>query len=199
MSSKKKKKINIKTKKVRKHKSKIIQGFNFDHYLALNTRQIFLYETITNKTAERVVQQLLTLDNMNKTPIIMYINSPGGSVDDGFSIIDTMKSISTPVITFINGGAYSMAGLISISGEKRIMTLNSIWMGHEMRGGFTGGDYISKSRDRMKFVDLLWNNITEHLKKYTKLSIKDLSKLQTGELWLTPQECKNKGIVDHIT
>jgi len=189
-----------KTKPKRKRRKKQNQSFlqaNLDNLVLLNGRQIFLYEPITHSTSSRVCKQLITLDSVSsQQPIILNINSGGGSVTDGFAIIDIMRTIKSPVVTFISGMAASMAGIIACTGYKRIMTANSFWMGHEMTCG--DYDYLSKIKDRSKFYDQIWQRLVEYLKKYTKLSIKDLNSLQHGELWLGADKCKDKGIVDLV-
>jgi len=161
-------------------------------------RKLFLYGEVVFQNMERLCKCLLVLDGMNSTkPIYLYINSPGGSVADGFALINTMKLIKAPVITIINGEACSMGGLISIAGKKRYMTHNAFWMGHDMRGGIWV-DYSGKVEYRAEFLKRCWKMIEEHLKKYTKLSSKEIEILRNGELWLSPEECLKKGIVDKI-
>ncbi len=167
--------------------------------ILLQHYNIFLYDVINHEVAQKVVKQLIALDKLapKDEPLVMWINSPGGSVSDGLSIIDTMNSLKSPVVTIITGMAASMAGVIATCGYKRIMTANSIWMSHDISGGI-GGDYATKVLDRVDFIKWSQNRIFSILRNHTKLTEKELTKARHGELWLDAMECKNKGIVDVV-
>jgi ATP-dependent Clp protease protease subunit len=165
--------------------------------ILLKNRKVFLYNEVTSTNSEKLIKQLFVLENFNKKPILLYINSPGGSTSDGFSLINIMIHLKSPVYTIINGEACSMGGLISIVGKKRFMTQNSFWMGHDMRGGIWG-DYSGKVEYRAEYIKKLWTMLENHLKNYTKLTQEDLTLLRNGELWLSAEECLKKGIIDTI-
>jgi ATP-dependent Clp protease protease subunit len=163
----------------------------------LKNREIFIFEDINETLSKKVIQQLLYLDSVSHKDITIWINSPGGSVDDGFAIIDIMKKIKSNITTIIIGNVCSMAGHISINGDKRLITKNSTWMAHDMSGGITG-DYTTKVLDRTKNLEVTQKKLHYNLKKNTKLSRNELDKAKHGELWLESKECKLKGIVDEI-
>lgn len=163
----------------------------------LKNREIFIFEEINESLSKKVIQQLLYLDSISKEDITIWINSPGGSVDDGFAIIDIMKKIKSNITTIIIGNAASMAGHISINGDNRLITKNSTWMEHDMSGGVSG-DYTTKVLDRTKNLEVTQKKLHHNLKKNTKLTKKELEKAKHGELWLESKECKLKGIVDKI-
>jgi len=165
--------------------------------LLYESRQLFLYEVIDSKSAKRINKELLGLAELdNKKPIAIWINSPGGSVVAGYSIIDTMKGLPCPIYTFICGYACSMAGIISIVGDKRVMTKNSIWMAHEMTTG--GYDYAQKIWDRTDYQKKLAKDLKKFIVKHTKLTAVEVDKAWAGELWLNATQCKKKGIIDYI-
>ena len=139
---------------------------------------------------------MIALDKINNTPILLWINSCGGSIINGFSIIDTMKAIRSPVITVINGFAASMAGIISVTGDKRFMTKNSIWMAHD--GQAYSGDYFEKLFARDKFLKELNRKTFAILRKYTKLTETELTNSRHGELYVYADNAVKKGIVDKI-
>lgn len=165
--------------------------------LILKSRIMFIMNDITQSTMAQTIKELFILDTINHKPIRLYINSRGGSVSDGFALIDCISFLQSPIETVIIGEACSMGGLISIVGNSRYMTKNSFWMGHDMRGGIWG-DYSEKVEYRADYIKKCWNMIESHLKKYTKLTAKDLLQLRNGELWLNPDECLQKGIIDKI-
>ena len=181
---------------MKKKKKKLVKDLDTAQIL-LRKRQLFLFDIINGKSAKTLIRDLIALDSLNNKPIILCINSGGGNVSDGFSIIDTMKGISSPVITLIVGEACSMAGIISIAGDQRWMCENAIWMSHEMAGGIWG-DYTSKVLDRADFLKKEQNKLLEFIKIHTKLNQRELQKAKKGELWLYPEECKVKGIIDKV-
>ena len=85
--------------------------------LLLQSRIVFIGDTITPELSNTVVSALLYLDSENHEPIKLYINSPGGVVSAGFAIIDTMRMIASPVETVCVGMAASMAAVILACGE----------------------------------------------------------------------------------
>jgi len=193
---KSKKKIIKKSKKILKKKERKSRAKIDPNQLLLQARRILIFGTINEPMASNVIKQLLILDRLSHEPITIMINSGGGSVTDGFAIIDTMNAIVSPVITMIVGAACSMAGLISISGKARIMTENSVWMAHDVATGNV--DYVSKYLARADHSKEMQKRCFAHLAKYTKLSQVDLNKARNEELWIYSEDCKEKGIVEGV-
>ena len=189
------KKTIIKKKPSKKNISILKNEIDVNQIL-LHSRQVFLFDQIDEQLARDVIKELLALSEISKDPISLWINSRGGFCAEGFAIIDTIKGLKAPIYTFIMGRACSMAGLISVCGDKRVITANSNWMSHEMRAGVS--DYVSKALDRTEFWKILQKQIRTILSKHTKLSEKELDQASKGELWLTAEECLKKGIVDYV-
>ena len=107
----------------------------------LNDRIVILNDEVNSATASVVVAQLLYLESQDpKKDISLYINSPGGSVSDGFAIYDTMNYIKCDVSTICMGMAASMGAFLLSSGAKgkRIALPNSTIMIHQPLGGYKG-------------------------------------------------------------
>lgn len=107
----------------------------------LNDRIIMLHDEVNSATASVVVAQLLYLESQDPTKdISLYINSPGGSVTDGFAIYDTMKYIKCDVSTICMGMAASMGAFLLSAGTKgkRLALPNSTIMIHQPLGGYKG-------------------------------------------------------------
>jgi len=107
----------------------------------LKDRIIMIDGEIRSEMASLIVAQLLFLESDDKdSDITMFINSPGGSVTAGMSIIDTMNFISPEISTIITGQAASMGSLIATSGTKgkRFMLPRSTNLIHQPMGGFSG-------------------------------------------------------------
>lgn len=105
----------------------------------LKERIIFVNGHVEPVMANLIVSQLIFLESESpEKPITLYINSPGGSVSDGLSIVDTMNFISCPVNTICMGMAASMGAVILACGEKRFALPHSRVMIHQPSAGFSG-------------------------------------------------------------
>ena len=129
----------------------------------LNDRIIMLTEEVNNTTASLVVAQLLFLEGQDPTKdISLYINSPGGSVTDGFSIYDTMQYIKSDVSTICMGMAASMGAFLLAAGTKgkRLALPNSDIMIHQPSGGAQGqatdilihADHLQKTKKKLNQI-----------------------------------------------
>jgi ATP-dependent Clp protease protease subunit len=173
--------------------------YNDEYYLRIlnKERHIILYNVIEPCSAEMVVTKIKAMNIIDKKqPIILEINSPGGDVSCGFSIINAMEQSSAPITTIISGHACSMAALISVMGKHRQIYYNSYWMNHPLSEGHA--DYLNFIKDRTTFLIHLDKMTERILTAHTKLAKKDLQKINTGELWLSADSCLEKGIVDRV-
>lgn len=166
--------------------------------LLLHSRDLFLYGGIDMIKAEKICKELLGLSQLNDKPIGIWINSYGGCVEAGFSIINTIFGLSCPVYTFINGNASSMAALISIAGEKRVMMNYSSWMIHDGSANW-GDEYTKKIEERLvQYYIPQWKRMKQYIKSRTFLTDQELEKSRIGELRIWPDKAKEKGIVDEV-
>ena len=109
--------------------------------MLLDNRIVFLIGEISYGRAAEVIMKLLYLDNLNRdSEISLYVNSPGGSVDDTMAIYDTMQFIGSPVATFCIGRAESGGAVILAAGTKgkRHALPHAKIMLHQPWGGVTG-------------------------------------------------------------
>lgn len=158
-------------------------------------RYILLYGEICDESAREINTKLIAMAIKSpKKPIVIEINSGGGSVPSGIAIMNTIQTIPCPVVTIINGEADSMAGFISVVADKRLITPVSYWMGHPISDGVCGNPQTIK--DRGLYLMKLENDLRDVFKNKTKLTEEEFQKMLRGELWLNPKECLEKGIVD---
>lgn len=129
----------------------------------LNDRIVMLNEEVNSTTASLIVAQLLYLEGQDASKDInLYINSPGGSVTDGFAIYDTMQYIKCDVSTICIGLAASMGAFLLAAGAKgkRYALPNSEIMIHQPLGRTQGQatdmrihtENILKTRDRLNRI-----------------------------------------------
>jgi len=108
----------------------------------LDQRIILLSEPVMPEPAERIIAQLLYLDAVDsKKPIRMFINSPGGSISDGFAIFDTARAIGAPLKTICTGMSASMGTILMLAPrdkKNRVATPNTRVMIHQPSGGYRG-------------------------------------------------------------
>ena len=184
-----------KTKATRKIIPLVAQKLEIDQIL-YHSRQVFLTNVIDEKNTVNIIKELKALNEIDNKPITMHINSRGGYMQEGLAIIDTMRIIKAPIITVITGIAASMAGIVAVTGAIRAITRNAVWMGHNGHGSYD--DYFEKIYDEVNYLKQLEKQVFNILKKKTKLTIKELTKIKHGELWLFAKEAKKKNIVDFI-
>ncbi len=176
-------------------KSLIKEEFDVDLTI-LGNRQLFLYEDVSQSSSKRIIKELYALDTINKNAISLFINSEGGSCSSGLAIINAMRTIHSPVVTIITGEASSIAGHISVSGNKRIAYKDAVWYEHALETYFEGGS--EKLNNHNDFIKRYKKVLNDNLRDYTKLTEEDIKKIDTQDLYLFADEMKEKGIVDEI-
>jgi len=129
--------------------------------------------------------------------ITVRINSPGGSVFDGYAIFNALKSRAAQVTTKVEGLAASMASIVALAGSKVTAAANSMFMIHNPWSGVAGD-----SEDLRKTADLL-DKLTGQLvgiyAAKTGLPDADVRAAMDAETWFTAAEAKEWGLVDEIT
>lgn len=165
----------------------------------LEDRIIFLDGEINDQTANLVIAQLIYLEGKDPDKdIMMYINSPGGSVVSGLAIYDTMNYIKCDVSTICIGLAASMAAILLSSGAKgkRIALPNSEVMIHQPLGGFQGqaSDIKIHAEHIMKTRKVLNKILSEN----TGVDIKKIEEDTDRDNFMSAEEAKKYGLVDKI-
>lgn len=162
-------------------------------------RILFLWGPIGPNVAGGVIMRLLELQSKQPNrDINLYINSPGGSVDDTLAIYDTMQFMSCDVATYCVGQAASGAALILAAGakNKRYALPHSKIMIHQPWGGVTGqaADIAIQAEEILKAKRLL----NELLAQHTGRDVKLIEEETERDRFLTPEEARAYGIVDEI-
>lgn len=162
-------------------------------------RIVFLWGEIAPSTAGVLIMRLLELHSKAQNrDIHLYINSPGGSVDDTLAIYDTMQFLECDVATYCVGQAASGAAIILASGTKgkRYALPHSKIMIHQPWGGVTGqaSDIQIQAEEILKAKRML----NELLAKHTEKTVEQIEDETERDRYLTPTEAKDYGIVDEI-
>ena len=167
--------------------------------MLLENRIIFMIGEISYGLATAVVMKMLYLDNQKRgNEISLYINSPGGSVDDTMAIYDTMHFIGSPVATFCVGRAESGAAIILAAGEKgkRHSLPHAKIMLHQPWGGVYGqaADIKIRAEEILKAKKM----INEILSKHTGQPIEKITAETERDRYMTALEAKEYGLIDEV-
>ena len=167
--------------------------------MLLENRIVFMVGEISYAMATEVIMKLLYLDN-NKpgAEISLYINSPGGSVDDTMAIYDTLRFINSPIATYCIGRAQSGGAIILAAGTKckRHALPHAKVMLHQPWGGITGqasdikiqADEIAKSKAA----------INEILAKHTGQSAEKIAEETERDNYMSAEEALAYGLIDEV-
>ncbi|MDD3020740.1 MAG: ATP-dependent Clp protease proteolytic subunit [Alphaproteobacteria bacterium] len=172
----------------------------FDIYSRLlKERIIFLVGGVNDNVSSLICAQLLFLESENpKKDIYFYINSPGGVVSSGLAMYDTMQYIKPDVATVCIGQACSMGSFLLMAGakEKRYCLPNSRIMIHQPSGGAQGmaSDIEIQAAEIIRLKKILTDAYVTH----TGQKYKTLEELMDRDKWLSADEAKNLGLVDHV-
>ena len=165
----------------------------------LRERIIFLGTPIDDMVANLVVAQMLLLDSENpEKDIMLYINSPGGSVTAGFAIYDTMQHIRADVSTICLGQAASMGAFLLSSGTKgkRLALPHSRVLIHQPLGGAQG--QATDIEIQAAEIIRIKKSLNEILAANTGQSIKKIEKDTDRDYIMTPEEALDYGMIDKV-
>ncbi len=165
----------------------------------LNDRIVMLNEEVNSATASVIVAQLLFLESQDPTKdISLYINSPGGSVTDGFAIYDTMKYIKCDVSTICMGMAASMGAFLLSAGTKgkRIALPNSTIMIHQPLGGYQG--QATDMEIHTKYMLDIKARLNQILAENTGKPLDVIKQDTERDNFMTAQQALEYGLIDKV-
>ena len=165
----------------------------------LKERIVFLGEEVNNTTSSLIVAQMMFLEAEDPDKDIhFYINSPGGSVTDGFAIYDTMHYVKCDVATYCMGMAASMGAFLLAGGEKgkRFALPNAEVMIHQPLGGARG--QATEIEIAAKQILRTKENLNRILSENTGKPIEVIARDTERDNWMTAQEALDYGLIDKI-
>jgi ATP-dependent Clp protease protease subunit len=165
----------------------------------LKERIVFLGSEVRDQNANAICAQMLLLNAEDpKADIYFYINSPGGSVDAGMAIYDTMQYISNDVATFGMGLAASMGQFLLCAGEtgKRFALPHARIMMHQPSGGLGGSasDIKIQAEQSLHIKKVLFELISQH----TGQPVPQIENDADRDRWFTASQAMEYGFIDHV-
>ena len=164
-------------------------------------RKIFLWSDVNDESAKAVVTRLISLDIEDpKEEIVLYINSPGGSVTEGMAIYDAMLAIEAPVSTVCMGMAMSMGSFLLAAGEpgRRFAWPHARIMIHQplIMGTITGRatDLDIHAREMLKTRE----EINRLLASHTGQDLETIENAVERDNFMTAEEAKTFGLIDDV-
>ncbi len=165
----------------------------------LKDRIVFIGSAMNDEIANLLIAQLLFLESEDPDKDInFYVNSPGGTVTSGLAVYDTMQYIKPDIATVCIGQAASMGALLLAAGTKgkRYSLPNSRILIHQPMGGFQGqaSDIEIQAREILRMKETLNNILAFHTGK----DLKEIQADTDRDLFMTGEEAKDYGLVDHV-
>jgi len=177
-------------------------GYGLDDHIyqrLLKERIIFLGSEVRDQNANAICAQLLLLSAEDpEADIFLHINSPGGSVDAGMAIYDTMQWVKNDVATVSMGLAASMGQFLLCAGApgKRYALPHSRIMMHQPSGGLGG----TASDIRIQAEQMLYTKakMAELIAQHTGQTIETIEADSDRDRWFTAEQAQDYGMVDQV-
>lgn len=166
----------------------------------IKNRKLFLWGGVDDKSAEKLVKELLYLDSKSHDDITLYINSPGGVISSGLAIYDCMQSIKSDVVTVVSGQAASMGAVLLCAGTpgKRYAWKHARVMIHQplIQGQMQGpaSDIEIQAEEMLRIRTELNNILATHCGK----DIKTIEDDTDRDNFMSATEAKDYGLVDIV-
>jgi ATP-dependent Clp protease protease subunit len=165
----------------------------------LDQRRVMLTGAIDGKIAEQVCAQLLVLEaDDTDRPVTLYLHSPGGEVDAGFAIYDTMQALRCDVSTVCLGFAASMAQFLLCAGApgQRFAHAHSRILMHQPLGAVEG--YAVDVAIQAEQFSLARRLMAELTAEHTGQTVERITADGDRDRWFTAQEALSYGMVDEV-
>lgn len=164
----------------------------------MKTRTVLVTGTINQEVAEKTMAQLLALDADSTDPITVVISSPGGHVDSGLAIHDTMKFLNSPVRTIGAGWVASIAVPIFFGADKagRYSLPNTRFLLHQPSGG--AGGQVADIRIEAQEILKIREKINNMIARETGKPVEQVAKDSDRNFWMSAQEALDYGLVHKI-
>ena len=164
----------------------------------LKSRNVLLSGEINKPLAERVIRQIILLEEESSDPIRVFIDSPGGDADAGFAIFDMMRFVKPPITVIGMGLVASAAAIILLAcpREKRVGLPNSHYLIHQPMSGTRG--VATEIEIHAKELEKLRVKINRLIADETGQPIEKVEKDTDRDYWMTAEEATGYGLLSRI-
>jgi ATP-dependent Clp protease protease subunit len=159
---------------------------------------VTLYGEVNETSAHDTIEAIQAANKVKtNAPIMLYIDSPGGSVIWGGLIVDAIEGSRRPVWTVNVNIAASMAAIIYTYGAQRVMFNHAILMFHNASGGFSGT--VPEAGSQLAMVQRLFAGYERHIAEQAKLTIEELRAKESENWWLLADEAMAAHLADRTS
>ncbi len=164
----------------------------------LKSRSVLLSGEINKRLAERVIRQLILLEEDGDDPIRVFIDSPGGDADAGYAIFDMLRFVTPPVVTIGMGLVASAAAIVLLAAprERRIGLPNSHYLIHQPLSGIRG--VATEIEIHARELEKLRAKINQMIAEETGQSLDKVERDTDRDYWLSAEEAQEYGLVARI-
>jgi ATP-dependent Clp protease protease subunit len=164
----------------------------------LKTRTLLLSGEVNKPLAERLVRQLILLEDQSDDPIKVFIDSPGGDADAGFAIFDMMRFIKPEIYTIGMGLVASAAAIILLAApkERRLALPNSHYLIHQPLSGIRG--VATEIEIHAKELEKLRVKINKLISEETGTDIEKVEKDTDRDYWMNAEEALEYGLISRV-
>lgn len=163
--------------------------------LKLNPARTLVINEQISFFSERFADQILEMGDSSE-PIVILINSPGGSVFSGEKILSAMESVQSDIYTVCDGMCASMAAIIHQYGTKRLATDRSVLMFHDAAGGIQGR--VNEMLSMLGMVKRKIEKANHYIANRSKISYEELVRLEANNYWVDSEDAMERGLVDGL-
>ena len=167
----------------------------------LRNREVFLADMVSAESSNELIKQLMYLDRQSSEEITLYINSPGGSVQDGLAVYDTIMLLNAPVRTVCIGTCASMGAILFLAGKRRemmphgkIMIHDPAFGGRHEMGGKKPHEIQAELDDLNRCREALARIIAER----TGRTIEEIYEVTVNDTYYDPDEAVEFGLATNI-
>jgi len=160
-------------------------------------RTVYLFDEINEVTSATLIESLNELDtDKRKRPITLYLSSPGGYCSYGFAVVDAIERLKCPIKVIGTGEIASMAPLIYVACDERMVTPHTFFMFHPISTG--GEDYLKFLKARFKNAEEIEAMYDRYLISKTNIPRSVYTKAKSSEVYINAQDAIKYGIAHKI-
>ena len=168
----------------------------------LRHREIFLSDDVNERSCNEIIKELMYLEKEDSSSeITIYINSPGGSVQDGLAVYDTIMLLNSPIRTVCLGICASMGAILFLAGEKREMMKHGKIMIHDPafgQGHEIGGKKPHEIKMELDDLNKCRESLAKIIAERTGKKLKDVYKVTAGDAFFDAEEAVKFGLATNI-